>query len=250
MTTTVSASTALFTPAISAPLAGAYPIQETYQYTRDFGIVVNFETDEDALRAALPQVLEIDGDVPTAFVKITKHISSAFGPYTGVYLGAKATFEGKPANHIITGVKSSQPGALGGREMWGMPYQVGPVESGWTDEVLSVVASRGAHNPLLELQLQLTGRSEGIKYYGTLRTHVARKIDFTNWNAGYSLIAVDSSATTEGVETWDALATLKLGAGTPLEDWSCLPVRRVLNAKYETGGQITLPQGYSIADWV
>lgn len=219
----------------------------TYEYTREMGLVLNFETDADALRSVLPDCLDFDG-VPTAFIKVTKHVSSAFGPYTGMYIGAKATFEGQPDNHIIAGVKSSLPGATAGRELWGMPYQVGKVTTEWHDEILTVTASR-TNIPFAQLQVQLTGRSGPIPYYGTLRTHVARKIDFENWDAGSCLVAVDSSATTEGVESWDAEGSLILGPGTPIDDWSVLPVKRVLSARYETGGQITLPMGRVLAEW-
>ncbi|WP_157187570.1 acetoacetate decarboxylase family protein [Nocardia vinacea] len=230
-----------------APIAQAFPIRENYQYTREMGLVLSFETDEDALRRVLPECLEIDGPA-TGFVKVTQHKSSVFGPYTGVYIGAKTCFEGQPGNHIISGIKTSQPGAIAGRELWGMPYQVGNVAMSWVDEILQIEVSR-ASIPFLTMQVQLTNRSGPISYYGTLRTHVARKIDFENWNAGYALVAVDSTATTEGVESWDAVASLTLGAGTPIDDWSVLPVRRVVGARYETGGQITLPMGRIIHSW-
>ena len=56
---------------------------------------------------------------------------STFGPYIGVYLGAPALFEDQPVFHLFTGMKTDFGGTVAGREVLGMPLQLGDVEMGW-----------------------------------------------------------------------------------------------------------------------
>jgi acetoacetate decarboxylase len=178
---------------------------------------------------------------------IVRHRYSPFGPYVGVYLGVAAEHESSVVGYRLTGLKDSFPGVVAGRELWGMPLQLGVTESSWVGNVFSFRAGRSSDLPVCELSLQLESR-QPINDRGRLGTFVPEAPGYDG--AGMrSLVGLDMATDYSRAEAWSARAALTLHRGTPLDDWSTIPVGEIVDSSYISDVAIHLPRGRVLATW-
>jgi hypothetical protein len=178
-----------------------------------------------------------------------RHARSTFGPYTGVYLGVPALLENsQPVFHLVTGMKTDFSGTAAGREVWGMPLQMGDVSMGWHGEILTITVGRRGVD-FAHVMLRLVRRVEAPASRVTMGTFATRRQAFEKDSTDHVLVGLRGQTDWSEVRHWKATASLKLVGGEPGDDWSIFPVHEVVEARYNTGGYDTLNRGVVLADW-
>jgi acetoacetate decarboxylase len=103
----------------------SYP-KGPFRFVRREYLIVTYETDPDAIRAALPEPL---GPAPPGnlcfFEWMRMPDSSGFGDYEESGTGILATYEGEPCNFSVQMYLDDEPPITGGREIWGFPKKYG-----------------------------------------------------------------------------------------------------------------------------
>ncbi len=105
----------------SMPLAApSYP-RGPYRFIDREYLIVSYESDPDAIRAALPAPLQPDGSNTVLCEFIRMPDSAGFGDYTESGLVIPARFDDKPVNFTAQMYLDDEPPIAGGREIWGFP---------------------------------------------------------------------------------------------------------------------------------
>lgn len=181
--------------AFAMPLTSpAFPRGPYHFKNREF-LIITYRTDLDALRAVVPEPLEIS-DPLVKFEFIRMPDSSGFGSYTESGQTIPVIFNGVHGNYVHGMYLNDQPAITGGRELWGFPKKnatpqlnveidtlVGTLDYGKiriatatmgfkynTADYASVLASLNAPNFLLKIIPHVDGSvriCELIRYYTT-----------------------------------------------------------------------------------
>lgn len=97
-----------------------------FRFVRREYLIVTYETDPDAIRAALPEPLEPAPPGNLCFYEWMKMPdSSGFGDYEESGAGIFATLKGEPCNFSVQMYLDDEPPITGGREIWGFPKKYG-----------------------------------------------------------------------------------------------------------------------------
>ena len=105
----------------SMPAAGpSYP-RGPYRFVDREYMIIIYESDPDAIRAAVPEPLEPDPSNQVFYEWIKMPDSSGFGDYTesGVVIPCK--FNGEACNFVAQMYLDDDPPIAAGREIWGFP---------------------------------------------------------------------------------------------------------------------------------
>jgi acetoacetate decarboxylase len=109
----------------SMPLASpSYP-RGPYRFIDREYLIITYQSDPLALRAALPQPLEPDGSDTVLFECIRMPDSAGFGNYTESGLVIPARLHGEPVNFTAQMYLDDESPIAGGREIWGFPKKYG-----------------------------------------------------------------------------------------------------------------------------
>ena len=243
----------------SMPLAApSYP-RGPYRFIDREYLIVTYESDPDAIRAALPEPLAPDGSHAVLYEFIRMPDSAGFGDYTESGVVIPALFEGKPVNFTAQMYLDDEPPIAGGREIWGFPKKNANPRLAIIHDTLTgvleyagvtvAVATMGyKHQHLL---YDVAGRrqcsSEAI-VERLSKTQVNLKIipDIDGSPAIAQLVAYQlDDIQVKGA--WSGPARLQLHAhvNAPVAD---LPVRKVLGAVHFVA-DLTLPYGRILYDY-
>lgn len=109
--------------AFAMPLTSpAFPPGPYRFLDREF-LIVTYRTDLDALRAVVPEPLEItDPIVKYEFIRMPD--SSGFGNYTESGQVIPVSFEGKKGGYVHSMYLNDEAPIAGGRELWGFPKKL------------------------------------------------------------------------------------------------------------------------------
>jgi acetoacetate decarboxylase len=94
-----------------------------YRFTRREFLIINYLTDMDALRAVVPEPLEI-AEPLVKFEFIRMPDSTGFGDYTESGQVIPVSFRGVPGNYAHAMYLNDHPPIAGGRELWGFPKKL------------------------------------------------------------------------------------------------------------------------------
>ena len=121
--------------AFAMPLTNpAYPQGPYRFYNREF-LVVTYRTDPDALRALVPEPLEIpDPIVKYEFIRMPD--STGFGDYTESGQVIPVTFQGVKGGYVHSMYLDDEAPIAGGREIWGFPKKLAAPKLSHENEVL------------------------------------------------------------------------------------------------------------------
>ena len=113
----------LATPSMPA-FCPSYP-HGPYRFVRREYLIITYETEAAALRAALPEPLEpLPGNL--AFYEWMKMPdASGFGAYEESGSGCLASFNGEPCSFSVQMFLNDEAPISGGREIWGFPKKYG-----------------------------------------------------------------------------------------------------------------------------
>jgi acetoacetate decarboxylase len=104
----------------------SYPAGPYYFKRREY-LIITYETDPDAVRAALPEPLEPAGEKKNLcfYEWMNMPDSSGFGDYVESGSGILATYKGEPCNFSVQMYLNDEPPITAGREIWGFPKKWG-----------------------------------------------------------------------------------------------------------------------------
>ena len=102
----------------------SYP-RGPYRFMRREYLIITYETDSDALRAALPEPLEPAPGNLAFYEWMKMPDSSGFGDYEESGSAILATFNGEPCNFSVQMYLDDEPPITAGREIWGFPKKYG-----------------------------------------------------------------------------------------------------------------------------
>lgn len=104
--------------------APSYP-RGPYRFFQREYLIVTYETDPEALRAALPEPLEAAPGNLAFYEWMKMPDSSGFGDYEESGSGIHALWHGEPCNFSVQMYLDDEPPITGGREIWGFPKKFG-----------------------------------------------------------------------------------------------------------------------------
>src|SRR5262245_36515124 len=104
--------------------APSYP-HGPFRFVRREYLIVTYETDPDAIRAALPEPLEPAAGSLAFYEWMKMPDASGFGDCEESGTGIYATFKGEPCNFSVQMYLDDEPPITGGREVWRFPKKYG-----------------------------------------------------------------------------------------------------------------------------
>ena len=108
----------------SLPIVGpSYPHAPNRFINREY-LNITYETDEELLRAVVPEPLVPESN-QVIFEVMKMPDSSGFGDYTESGLVIPCTYNGEPVNFPLMMFLDDEPPTTGGREIWGFPKKFG-----------------------------------------------------------------------------------------------------------------------------
>lgn len=235
--------------AFSMPLTnGAYP-RGPYRFINREFLVITYETDMDALRAVVPEPLEVtDPIVKYEFIRMPD--STGFGDYTETGQVIPVSFKGRKGGYVHSMYLDDGSPIAGGREIWGFPKKLAQPKlevivdtlTGSLDYSGSRVATgtMGYKYEALDPQVVLKGLL-GPNYLLKMIPHVDGSIRICEL-VEYELADV----TVKGAWTGPGALHLIPHALAPVAE---LPVRRVVSATHILT-DLTLPYGRVIHDYL
>ncbi|MBV8939090.1 MAG: acetoacetate decarboxylase [Alphaproteobacteria bacterium] len=109
----------------SMPAAGpSYP-KGPYRFINREYLIITYESDPDAIRAALPEPLEPAPGNTVAYEFMKMPDSSGFGAYSESGVTIPCLLNGEKVGFIAQMYLDDEPPISGGREVWGFPKKYG-----------------------------------------------------------------------------------------------------------------------------
>ena len=105
-------------------IAPSYP-KGPYRFINREYFIITYETDPEAIRAALPEPLQPAPGNLIAYEFIKMPDSSGFGDYSESGVVIPCLFNGKEVNFTCQMYLDDEPPLTGGREIWGFPKKYG-----------------------------------------------------------------------------------------------------------------------------
>jgi acetoacetate decarboxylase len=235
----------------SMPLQSPTFPRGPYRFFRRQYLVVSYQTEAAAIRAALPEPLEPAGDT-VAVQWLDLPDGEGFGAYSAAAQIIPCSLRGEPCNFVSQMYVDNTPPLAGGREIWGYPMKFGKA-------VLAVAGDTLTGTLHYATQHVATGtmvykhdafRADLSRERELLaRTQVTLKLipDIDGRPAIAQLVGINfSDVTIHGAWAGQARLELVPSVNCPLAD---LPVRKV------TGGlhmvtDMTLPYGRVLHDYL
>jgi acetoacetate decarboxylase len=111
----------------SMPLASPTYPKGPYRFIDREYMIISYESDPDAIRAAVPEPLEPDGSNQVLYEFIRMPDSTGFGDYTESGIVIPCRFQGEAVNFVAQMYLDCEPPISGGREIWGFPKKLADV---------------------------------------------------------------------------------------------------------------------------
>jgi acetoacetate decarboxylase len=236
----------------SMPAASpSYP-RGPYRFINREYFIVTYESDPDAIRAAVPEPLVPDGSNSVHYEWIRMPDSSGFGDYTETGQVIPCLFEGKPCGFTVQMFLDDEPPIAAGREIWGFPKKHAQPKLGLLHDTLTgtlhyagervamgtmaykheahVADIDKTHEALTKLQVNLKlipgadGNPEIAQLVGYHLTEIAVK---GAWSGPCRLFLVPH-------------------VNAPVAD---LPVKRIIGGRHHIA-DLTLPYGFVMHDYL
>ena len=235
----------------SMPLQSpTYPVGPFRFFNREY-LIINYRSDAEAIRAALPEPLEPAGDT-VAVQWLDLPDGEGFGAYAAAAQIIPCTFAGKPCNFVSQMYVDNAPPLAGGREIWGYPMKYGKAKlevhgdtltgtlhyAGQKTATGTMVFKHDAFRPDIAKQQELLSR-----------TQITLKVipDVDGKPAIAQLVGIEfENVTIHGAWTGEARLELIPSVNCPLAD---LPVKEVIGGLHMVT-DMTLPYGRVLHDYL
>ena len=121
----------------SMPIASpSYP-RGPYRFIDREYLIITYESDPDAIRAALPEPMQPDGSNAVLYEFIRMPDSAGFGDYAESGVVIPALLNGEHVNFTAQMYLDDEPPIAGGREIWGFPKKNGNPKLGIVHDTLT-----------------------------------------------------------------------------------------------------------------
>lgn len=233
---------------VDAPLYHKPPF-----YFRDVqAISIQYETDEAALAALLPDVLELP-DNPTATLMFVKYPFSTLGPYEETILGISCTHEGQDRFYIPHIVLNADAPLAAGREIYGYPKKLATIAfsdgpDGFVGHMErpegNLICSAGVR-PEEPVEIPDEIKNVSIDNY----TMALRVIPGTREGGVASiaqLVEINSKMTVK--EVWNGTGWAKFHSASTLDPWHKLDVKRIVSSTFQIY-DLVLDAAKSVAEY-
>jgi acetoacetate decarboxylase len=223
-----------------------------YRFMRREYLIVTYETDPDAIRAALPEGLEPAPGNLCFFEWMNMPDSSGFGDYEESGTGIFATYKGEPCNFSLQMYLDDEPPITAGREIWGFPKKYGvphlAVEKDTLTGTLAYDQQQVALGTMTYKYVSLEKSLDEVKKgIGKLNVNLKLIPDVDGKPKIAQLVGYNlTDITVHGA--WDGPARLHL---TPHVNCRVadLPVKRVVGGRHQVV-DFTLPYGRVLHDYL
>ncbi|WP_298954574.1 acetoacetate decarboxylase [uncultured Methylobacterium sp.] len=229
----------------------SYP-RGPYRFMRREYLIITYETDPDALRAALPEPLQPAPGNLAFYEWMKMPDSSGFGDYEESGSAIVATWNGEPCNYSVQMYLDDEPPISAGREIWGFPKKYGVPRlkvmkdtlTGtlhYDDERVAMGTMTYKHRSLED---QLDAVREGIGHLN-VNLKLIPDVDGSPKIAqlvGYRLKDIHVHGAWEGDARLHLIPHVNCGVAD-------LPVRRIVRARHQIV-DFTLPYGEVLHDYL
>ncbi|GJD50100.1 putative acetoacetate decarboxylase [Methylobacterium crusticola] len=229
----------------------SYP-RGPYRFMRREYLIITYETDPDALRAALPEPLEPAPGNLAFYEWMKMPDSSGFGDYEESGSAIVATYKGEPCNYSVQMYLDDEPPITAGREIWGFPKKYGVPRLKVTKDTLTGTLHYDEERVAMgtmtykhrSLGDQLDKVREGI---GHLNVNLKLLPDVDGGVKVAQLVGYRlQDVTVHGAWEGDARLHLIPHVNCRVAD---LPVRRIVRGRHQIV-DFTLPYGHVLHDYL
>ncbi len=236
----------------SMPAASpSYPRGPYRFIDREYMIIV-YESDPAAIRAAVPEPLEPDGSNTVLYEWIRMPDSSGFGNYTESGIVIPCRWQGETVNFTAQMYLDDEPPISGGREIWGFPKKFAqPKLEVASDTLTGTLHYAGQMVAIGTMAFKHATSPGGVEAMakGMGKTQINLKIipDVDGSQKICQLVAYNlTDITIKG--SWVSPARLHLipHVNAPVAD---LPLKRVVGGKHFIA-DLTLPHGRVLHDYL
>jgi acetoacetate decarboxylase len=232
-------------------VAPSYPLGPYRFINREY-LIITYETDPEALRAAVPEPLVPNADNLVLYEWILMPDSSGFGDYTESGIVIPCTFNGEPINYTAQMYLDDEPPISCGREIWGFPKKYAhPKLTVNSDTITGTLHYAGQVVAMGTMTYKWQESPGGIEAMakGMTKTSCNLKIipDVDGSPKICQLVAYNlENITVKG--SWVGPARLELvpHVNAPVAD---LPIKRIVGGKHYVG-DLTLPHGRVLFDYI
>lgn len=232
----------------SMPLQSPTYPRGPYRFEDRQYMILSYRTDPDAIRAALPEPLEPEGDTVSVQWLDLPH-GEGFGAYAATAQVIPCTLAGRPCNFVAQMYVDNAPPLAGGREIWGYPMKFGkPVLTVMSDTLTGTLDY--AHTPVARGTMSYKHRAAEVDARAiTGRTQVTLKVipGVDGRPAVAQLVGVDFvDVVLKGAWAGGGRLDLVPNVNAPLAD---LPVRAMAGGLHLVT-DLTLPYGTVLHDYL
>ncbi len=235
------------------PAIGPSYAKGPYRFINREYLIIIYESDPEAIRAALPEPLEplAEPQVYYEFIKMPDSDRN-FGDYTESGIVIPCQFEGQRCNFTCQMYLNDHPPIAGGREVWGFPKKYAQpsleVKADTLTGKLYYAEELVALGTMAYKEESLASQSETIvKALSTTQINLKLIPDVDGKPAIAQLVGYNmTDITLKGAWAGRARIHLIPHANAPVAD---LPVRRVIGGRHYLA-DITLPYGRVLHDYL
>jgi len=235
----------------SMPLQSPTYPRGPYKFFNRQYLVISYKTNEDAIRAHLPEPLEmVDDTVSVQWLDLPD--GEGFGAYAATAQIIPCSFKGEPCNFVSQMYVDDTPPLAGGREIWGYPMKYGKatlkIEGDTLEGTLHYATQQVAVGSMVYKHDAF--RKDYSKEQALLhRTQITLKLipDINGKPAIAQLVGINfTDVDIKGA--WSGRARLELTAAVncPLAD---LPVKQIIGGLHMVT-DMTLPYGRVLHDYL
>jgi acetoacetate decarboxylase len=236
----------------SMPVASpSYP-RLPYRFVDREYMVVIYESDPAAIRAAVPEPLIPDASNQVFYEWIRMPDSSGFGDYTESGVVIPCSLNGRPCNFVAQMYLDDDPPIAAGREIWGFPKKYAHPKLVIAKDTLTgtldyagqrVATGTMAYKHALYAR-ELTRTEASLRKLQCLLKIIP---DVDGGPAIAQLVGVElTDVTVKGSWTGPARLDLVPHVNAPVAD---LPIRRVVGGRHFVA-DLTLPAGHVLVDYL
>ncbi len=215
-------------------------------------MIITYETDADAIRAVLPEPLELDGNT-VAVQWLDLPDGEGFGAYAAAAQTIPCKFKGESCVFVSQMIVDNCPPLAGGREIWGYPMKYGhPVLQVTGDTLtgtLDYAGQRIANGTMTYKHDAFDNGNIARAEEMLKRTQITLKIipDIDGKPAIAQLVGVNfTNIKVKGAWTGEARLELIPSVNATIAD---LPVRKIVGGK-QFVTDMTLPYGRVLHDYL
>jgi acetoacetate decarboxylase len=229
----------------------SYPLPPFRFINREYMTVI-YESDPDAIRAAVPEPLVPDPSNQVFFECIRMPDSSGFGDYTESGLVIPCHYEGTPCSFVAQMYLDDEAPIAGGREIWGFPKKFASPKLEVVSDTLTATldyAGQRVATATMAYKYENLSRHPAKTAASIRKLQVLLKLipDVDGKPKIAQLVGLHiTEVTVKG--SWSGPARLHLmpHVNAPVAD---LPVRKVLGGRHFVA-DLTLPGGHVLLDYM